>query len=50
MKANVFAIIMLSVTVLMYAFGFITSKYTTVDPTPEQCLSICVEEFEKYGC
>lgn len=33
-----------------YATGMITSKYATCDPTPEQCLSVCVDVFEKMGC
>lgn len=50
MKNTLIPIFVLMLVVLCYATGIITSKYATCDPTPEQCLSVCVEEFERYGC
>lgn len=49
MKTSIICILMLCFIVLCYAFGFIQSKYATCDPTPEQCVSVCVEEFEKMA-
>ncbi len=50
MKSSIILILGLGFVIMLYATGAITSKYATCDPTPEQCLSVCVEEFEKYGC
>lgn len=42
--------------VLWFVVGVLVGMWMTNldcvrdDPTPEQCLSVCVEEFEKYGC
>ena len=38
---------------MLFFFGFIAGKYSqpqNVEPTPEECLNVCVEEFEKFGC
>lgn len=48
MKKETFVIIILSLVVLGYSFGLITSKYA--HPSTEQCLQVCIEEFEKMGC
>ena len=41
-------------TVALFMLGAIVGMwmaYTSpVDPTPEQCLSVCVSEFERMGC
>ena len=50
MKTYLVCIITLSVVILGYAFGFITSKYVSYDPTPEQCLNVCVDVYERFGC
>lgn len=47
--ADLACILVLAFIVLCYSFGIITSKYATCDPTPEQCLSVCVDEFEKMA-
>ena len=50
MKTFVIVVLVQLFIVICYATGAIQSKYATCDPTPEQCVSVCVEEFEKYGC
>ena len=50
MKTNLVIIITLITIIFGYAFGFITSKYATYEPTTEQCLSVCIAEFERMGC
>ena len=30
--------------------GYMYGRDRPLDPEPEQCLSVCVEQFEKYGC
>lgn len=32
------------------AIGYTFGRDRPLDPEPEQCLSVCVEQFEKYGC
>ena len=32
---------------LGFVFG---AKIAQHEPTPHECISVCVEEFEKYGC
>jgi hypothetical protein len=49
MRTNIFCFLVLMFIVFCYAFGIITSKYAQCNPTPEQCLSVCVEEFEKMA-
>ena len=31
-------------------FGFGLGRQLPLDPDPEQCLSVCVAEFERMGC
>lgn len=31
-------------------FGLIIATALADNPTPHQCMSVCVEEFEKFGC
>lgn len=35
---------------LSYYAGRVAGRLASNDPTPEQCLSVCVEEFERMGC
>lgn len=32
------------------AIGYMYGRNRPLAPEPEQCLSVCVEQFEKYGC
>lgn len=32
------------------AFGFIMGAQSYHEPTTEECLSVCIEEFERMGC
>lgn len=50
MKAWIICVLVYVFVIVCYATGMIKSKYATCDPTPEQCLSVCVEEFERMGC
>ena len=35
--------------VLLFYAGWLAGSLVHHDPTPEQCLSVCVEEFEKLA-
>lgn len=30
--------------------AWLWSQPIPYEPTPEECLSVCVEQFERYGC
>lgn len=51
MKIQGFIIGFVAGCLLAMAFvgGYIAGEITNQDPTPEQCLSVCVEEFEKMA-
>lgn len=50
MKAWIICALVWVFIIVCYATGMIRSKYATCDPTPEQCLSVCVDEFNRMGC
>lgn len=50
MTEKIISLTMAILTVgVIFFVGFITGGLVSHDPTPEQCLNVCVEQFEKMA-
>lgn len=50
MKAFIFTLYLVACAILGSLIGIALKGQQPIDPTPEQCLSVCVDVFEKMGC
>lgn len=50
MKAVLFTLYLLACAVVGSLIGIALRGQTTCNPTPEQCVSVCVDIFEQMGC